>query len=116
MALVVKNPLANASLMGETQVRSLCWDNPLEVSMATHSSILAWRIPWTEEPGRLQSIGSQESDMTEATEHTHRQKETYFKELANPTVKAWGVQNLMQSGVGEEQAEDSGKTCNLSLL
>ena len=37
--------------------------------MATHSSILAWRIPWTEEPSGLQSMGSQESDMTEATEH-----------------------------------------------
>ena len=39
--------------------------------MATHSSILAWRIPWTEEPGRLQSIGLQELDMTEVTEHAH---------------------------------------------
>ena len=38
--------------------------------MATHSSILAWRIPWTEEPGRLQSIGHKESDTTEATEHS----------------------------------------------
>ena len=41
----------------ETQVRSLVWDGPLEKGMATHSSILAWRIPWTEEPGRLQSRG-----------------------------------------------------------
>ena len=39
-------------------------DNPLEKEMATHSSILAWEISWTEEPGRLQFIGSQESDMT----------------------------------------------------
>ena len=43
----------------ETWVRSLGWEDPLEEGMATHSSILAWRIPWTEEPGRLQSIGSQ---------------------------------------------------------
>ena len=43
----------------ETQVRSLGWEDPLEKEMATHSSILAWRIPWTEEPGRLQSTGSQ---------------------------------------------------------
>ena len=43
----------------ETQVRSLGWDDPLEKEMATHSSILAWRIPWTEEPGGLQSRGSQ---------------------------------------------------------
>ena len=43
----------------EIDARSLGWDNPLEEEMATHSSILAWRIPWTEEPGRLQSIESQ---------------------------------------------------------
>ena len=40
----------------ETQVRSLGWEDPLEKEMATHSSILAWRIPWTEEPGGLQSM------------------------------------------------------------
>ena len=43
----------------ETWVRSLGQDNPLEKGMATHSSILAWRIPWTEEPGKLQSMGLQ---------------------------------------------------------
>ena len=43
----------------ETWVRSLGWEDPLEESMAIHSSILAWRIPWTEEPGRLQFMGSQ---------------------------------------------------------
>ena len=43
----------------ETSVLSLGWEDPLEKEMATHSSILAWRIPWTEEPGRLQSVGSQ---------------------------------------------------------
>ena len=42
----------------------LGWEDPLEKEMATHSSILAWRIPWSEEPGRLQSMGLQESDMT----------------------------------------------------
>ena len=45
--------------MRETRVRSLCWEDPLEKEMATHSSTLAWKIPWTEEPGRLQSMGSQ---------------------------------------------------------
>ena len=45
--------------MQETQVRSLGQEDPLEKEMATHSSILAWRIPWTEELGRLQSTGSQ---------------------------------------------------------
>ena len=45
--------------MWETRVRSLGWEDPLEKEMATHSSILAWRIPWTEEPGGLQFMGSQ---------------------------------------------------------
>ena len=43
----------------ESSVQSLGWEDPLEKETATHSSILAWRIPWTEEPGRLQSLGSQ---------------------------------------------------------
>jgi len=45
--------------MWETWVRPLGWEDPLEMGMATHSSILAWRIPWTEEPGGLQSMASQ---------------------------------------------------------
>ena len=47
------------SAMQETQVRSLGWEDPLEKEMAAYSSIVAWKIPWTEEPGRLQSMGSQ---------------------------------------------------------
>ena len=49
----------NLPAMQETQVPSLGWEDPLEKGAATHSSILAWRIPWTEEPGGLQSMGSQ---------------------------------------------------------
>ena len=45
--------------MQETRILSLSWGNPLEKEMATHSNILAWEIPWTEEPGGLQSMGSQ---------------------------------------------------------
>ena len=55
VAQMVKDPPG----MQETWVRSLGQEAPLEKGMATHSSILAWRIPWTEEPGRLQSTGSQ---------------------------------------------------------
>ena len=51
--------------MQETLVRFLGQEDPLEKEMAIHSNILAWKIPWTEEPGGLQSMGSQESDMTE---------------------------------------------------
>ena len=58
---VVKNLSASAGDMGSIPG----WGGPLEKEMATHSSILAWEIPWTEEPGRLQSFGSKESDMTE---------------------------------------------------
>ena len=55
VAQMIKYPLA----MQETWVQSLGWEDPLEEGIATHSSILAWRIPWTEESGRLQSMGSQ---------------------------------------------------------
>ena len=49
----------NLPVMQEMQVQSLCWEDPLEKGMATHSSILAWRFSGTEEPGGLRSIGSQ---------------------------------------------------------
>ena len=49
----------NLPAMQETRVQSLVQEDPLEKGMAMHTSILAWRIPWTEEPGRLQSMGSQ---------------------------------------------------------
>ena len=54
----------NLPAMQETWVQFLGWEDPLEKEMATHSGILAWRIPRTEDPGGLQSMGSQESDMT----------------------------------------------------
>ena len=57
---MVKNP----PTMQKTQVQSLGQEDPLEKELATRFSILAWRIPWTEEPGQLQSMGSQESDTT----------------------------------------------------
>ena len=60
VALVVKNPPANAGDI-ETWVQSLGGEDPLKEGMATHSSILAWRIPRTEEPGGLQSMGLQKS-------------------------------------------------------
>ena len=70
---IVKNPPAMLELQ-EMQVQSLGWEDPLGKGLATHSSILAWRMPWTEEPGGLQSMGSQrvrhnQSDF--AYMHTH---------------------------------------------
>ena len=58
-AALVAQLVKNLTAMRETWVRPLGWESPLEESMATHSSILAWRIPWTEEPGRLQFMESQ---------------------------------------------------------
>ena len=56
---IVAQTVKNLPAMQETQVQSLGQEDPLEKDIATHSSILAWRIPWTKEPGRLQSMGSQ---------------------------------------------------------
>ena len=58
-ASLVAQMVKNLPAMQETQVLSLGWEDPLEKEMATHSSILAWRIPWTETPGGLQSMGLQ---------------------------------------------------------
>ena len=65
MSESVAQRLKRLPAMQETWVRSLSWEEHLEKEMATHSSILAWRIPWTEEPGGLQSTGRKESDTTE---------------------------------------------------
>ena len=76
VAQMAKNPLA----MPEIQVQSLGGEHPLEKGMATHSSILAWRIPWTEESGRLHSMGSQRVGHNWATNthtHTHTQTHTH---------------------------------------
>ena len=58
-ASLVAQTVKRLPAVRETWVRSLCWEDLLEKEMATHSSTLAWKIPWMEEPGRLQSMGSQ---------------------------------------------------------
>ena len=65
---MVAQTVKRLPIMQEARVQSLGREGPLEKEMATHSSILARKIPWTEEPGRLQSMGSKESGMTE---HSH---------------------------------------------
>ena len=62
---LVAQMLKNLLAIREIWVRSLGWEDPLEEGVAIHSGILAWRISWTEEPGGLQSMGSQELDTTE---------------------------------------------------
>ena len=73
VAQMVKDPPA----MWKTWVRSLGWEDPLEKGMATHSSILAWKIPWTEEPGGLQSMGSQSVGHDWVTQHSAQHMEGY---------------------------------------
>ena len=65
--------MGKESSIQETQLQSPDGEDPLEEGMATHFSILPWRIPWTEEPGRLQSIGRKESNKTGTTENKHMQ-------------------------------------------
>ena len=64
-ASLVAQTIKNLPALWEIQVPSLCQEDPLEKALAAHSSVLAWRIPRTEEPGELESRGSQESDRTE---------------------------------------------------
>ena len=65
---LVASTVKNLPAMWDTRVQSLGWEGPLEKEMAIHSSVLAWRIPWMEEPGGLQSMRLQ-LDTTEVTEH-----------------------------------------------
>ena len=69
-ASLVAQMVKNLPAMWETRVQSLGWEDPLEEGMATHSSILTWRIPWKEEPGGLQSMGSQTVKQNRATRHS----------------------------------------------
>ena len=82
---LVAQMVKNWPAMQETWVRSQGWDNPLEKEMATHSSILAWRIPWTEDPGGLQSMGSQRVRHDWAT-FTWAIVPLWFQELVNALI------------------------------
>ena len=77
----------------KTQVWSLGWEDPLEEAMAAHSSILAWAIPGTEGPGGLQSMGSQESDMSEWWSHQfYMSIKTYF--VYHDTYHIWACNSV----------------------
>ena len=96
---LVSQMVKNLPAMREAWVRSLGWEDPLEEEMATHSSILAWRIPWTEEPGGLQSMGSQSDTTQRPSTSTHRSKKFCLqnvnlvcKSLADP------LNQIMQTG------------------
>ena len=109
---VVKNLLAVQQLQ-ELWVWSLGWEDPLEEGMATHSSILAWRIPWTEEPGGLQSMGSQRvrrgwSDAAHTAKHGGRISKTWVSpcpgrwlpcdNLASCSLSSWRTALICKLG------------------
>ena len=78
----------NLPALQKTWVRSLGQEDPLEKEMATHSSILTWEIPWTEEPGGLQSMGSQRVGHDLETEHKQKQTHTIgFCEVTLESVR-----------------------------
>ena len=70
MTSLVVQTVKHLPTIRETQVQSLGWEDPLEKEMATHSSTLAWKMLWMEEPGRLQSMGSQRHDFTHSLHFT----------------------------------------------
>ena len=93
-AQTVKNPPA----MQETQVRSLGREDPLEEGMATHSSILAWRIPWTEEPGGPQSVGSHRVRQAETDRQTDRHTHSIVWGSLGCRVRLWSQDPLVRRG------------------
>ena len=84
-ASLVAQRVKNLPAMWETRVRSLGWKDFLKKGMATQSSILAWRIPWTDKPGWLQSMGHKESDMTKRLTHTHTCTHTHTHTQSHDT-------------------------------
>ena len=94
----------NLPLMRETWVQSLDWEYPLEKGMATHSSILAWRIPRTAKPGRLQSMGSQRVGHNWVTNtHTH----THTQEANTISVKQRSLKTDMHPGENTDSVLDA---------
>ena len=82
-ASLIAQLVKNLPAVQETWVQFLGWEDPPEKEMATHSSTLAWKIPWTEEPGGLQSMGLLESDMTERL-HCHFSLSCFGEGNGNP--------------------------------
>ena len=80
-ASLVAQTIGNPPAMQETWVQSLGWEDALQEGMATHSSILAWRIPWTEEPDGLQSMGSQRVGHDQAIKQQHLLMDTWVSSM-----------------------------------
>ena len=109
--------LKNLPAMQKTWVRFLSWEDPLEKEMATHSSILAWRIPWTEEPGGLQSMGSQRvrHDLAtkppipgyiKETENSRISNYSWWSDLCKDYIywkDMWGFENYLIISIGKKE-------------
>ena len=87
---LVAQRIKHLPAMQETRVQSLGWEDPLEKEMATHTSSLAWRIPWTEEPGRLQFTGSQRVGHDLATSFHEKESITEYLKQKNESV-SWKI-------------------------
>ena len=103
--------------MWETWVQSLGWEDPLEEGMATHCSILAWRISWTEEPGGLQSMGLQRVSHDRATKHSTLLEYIYWDSLVAQLVKNLpAMQETLVQFLGQEDSLDKGMATQSSIL
>ena len=100
----------------ETRVQSLGWEDPLEKKMATHSSTLAWKIPWTEEPGRLQSHGVAKSQ-TQLNDFTFTFTRQDFPGGSDGKVSVYNVRDLGSiPGLGRFPGEGNGNPLQYSCL
>ena len=88
---LVAQMVKHLSAMQETRVWALGWEDPLEKEMGVHSSILAWKIPWTAEPGRLPSMGSQRVGHDWATSLSTHQTPTYLRTFSLIVSSAWNL-------------------------
>ena len=93
MRRMVAQRLKHLPAMQETWVQSLSQEDPLEKEMATHSSILAWRIPWTEEPGGLQSTGSQRVGHEKKIKNKKKKSWTRLSDFTSLTCAGWKSHN-----------------------
>ena len=112
---VVAQMVKNLPARWEMRVWSRCWEDPLEKGMATHSRILAWRIPWTEKPGGLQSMGRKESDTTERLTLSLSRPSTYGLGFNFPkqSLKKKKNQGLWLFTLKHQGIHDTFWTCTL---
>ena len=107
----------------ETQFQSLGWEDPLEKEMATHSSILAWRIPWTEELSGLQSTGRKESEMTERLHFQFSFKigrsscgRNFWVSGLSSTTRAADLKNLFSKYGKVRPGEEAVSSCSMASV